>query len=120
MLIIDYFTWWYGKGLTVFFLWWKNILGFINYYLTPGEMLRTLFYPWKRDVVFYGESLDQKLKAILDNLVSRFIGFILRFFVLISFVVIYFIIIITLFFSVLVWLSLVPLSVFLIIWGFRI
>lgn len=41
--------------------------------------------PWKRVVTYPGAGLDAHFKAFLDNLVSRGIGFVVRFFVLIGF-----------------------------------
>lgn len=117
-LIFDYFQWWYGAGLKFFYSWWNDLITFIAYYLSFRELIRTLFWPWKRDVVFYGNSLDAKLKALSDNLISRFVGFILRLFVLIVGFVLEFILICCAIISLIIWLSLIPLSIFLIIKSF--
>lgn len=49
-----------------------------------ATLARTLFSPWRRIISGGGRSLDDKLRATLDNFVSRCVGFVIRFFVLIA------------------------------------
>jgi len=84
LMIFELFRWWYGTG------WQKIIHGIVRApaaveeNFSVGILLGTLFAPWKRMVSAQGRSLDQKVQAMLDNLISRFVGFFVRFFVLIA------------------------------------
>ena len=53
---------------------------------SAGTLLRTLFSPWKQiiGVSVKDQSLDNKIRAMLDSLVSRFVGFMVRTFTLIA------------------------------------
>ena len=81
-MIFELFRWWYGAG------WRKMAQGIIN---APAAvernfsvtiLLNTLFAPWKRIISTQGRSLDAKVQAMFDNLVSRVVGFVVRLFVL--------------------------------------
>ena len=45
-----------------------------------GTLLRTLFSPWKQLITDSGHdaALGDKMRALLDNIVSRFVGFMVR------------------------------------------
>jgi hypothetical protein len=82
MFMLGLFSWWYGAG-------WKGVLGATGRRLgglaemfSINILLRTLFSPWKRMVTDPGASLDAKIRAFGDNIVSRVVGFTVRFFVL--------------------------------------
>jgi hypothetical protein len=84
MLALDFFTWWYGQG-------WRVVMRKAQERLTKTAqmfsvpiLLRTLFAPWRRIVTYPGASLDAHVRAFLDNLVSRAVGFTVRIFVLIA------------------------------------
>jgi hypothetical protein len=83
MLVLSFLSWWYGPG-------WKQVFGSLGPRLkgvsasfSVAQLLRTLFEPWRRIVSYPGASLEAKIRAWGDNLVSRAIGFVVRFSVLV-------------------------------------
>ncbi len=84
MLMLEYVRWWYGRGWADEISRTKVRLASLGAMFSVGILLRTLFAPWKRIISYPGAGLDAHLRAILDNLVSRAIGFVVRIIVLIS------------------------------------
>ncbi len=81
------------------------------------QLLQTLFAPWKRIITYPGASLVERWRAWNDNLFSRFIGFIIRFFVLLAALVVLFFLALLTLIEFIVW-PLIPLAVpACIIWG---
>jgi hypothetical protein len=66
--------------------------------------------PWRRIISYPGASLDAKLRAYGDNIVSRAIGFVVRLIVLLTASVISFLAVIFGIVSIIAW-PLVPISV---------
>lgn len=60
---------------------WKNYIIFATQYFSIPLLLRTLFYPWKRDITKKPRGLDIKkfFEYLVFNAISRGIGFIVRF-----------------------------------------
>jgi hypothetical protein len=87
MLFLEFFKWWYGVG------WQKAIRGAfglikkVELSFSISVLLKTLFAPWKRIITPPGRALEDKLSAMLDNLVSRTVGFFVRIFSLITAVI---------------------------------
>jgi len=80
MLIADFFLWWYGPG-------WLGRLADMQHHLSAwaqffslDTLLKTLFQPWKQIVTATDahSSLTSRKNALVDNLVSRAIGFFVR------------------------------------------
>ena len=78
MLALSFFSCWYGKG-------WQGVMRDIGPRLqgvlatfSAGQLLRTLFQPWRRIITYPGDSLGAKLRAWGDNIFSRAIGFVVR------------------------------------------
>jgi len=75
--------WWYGAG-------WQwamqraivQRLQWCNETFSMAAMLRTLFAPFKQTYNNGGGSIDVKLHAFMDNIISRFVGFFARSFIL--------------------------------------
>jgi hypothetical protein len=84
MLVVAFLQWWYGPG-------WGDasrrlvarIEGTYLEFSVP-ILLRTLFSPWRRITSPPGTSLEQKLRAVVDNAVSRAVGFSVRVMALIA------------------------------------
>ena len=84
MLTISMFVWWYSEG-------WTQVFGSLNRRLrktltlfSVGTLIRTLFAPWRRIMSAPAKGIRGHLYAALDNLVSRCVGFVVRFFVLLA------------------------------------
>jgi hypothetical protein len=78
MLIAAFVQWWYGPG-------WRDAAARLQEHIRKTYLnfsmpilLRTLFAPWRRITTPPGSSLQQKFQALIDNLISRCIGFTVR------------------------------------------
>lgn len=84
MLMAAFFKWWYGPD------WidaWRRLgrrLEDVTNLFSVKLLMRTLFSPWRRVTSARGRGLDAALHAAIDNAVGRFIGFLVRFVVLVS------------------------------------
>jgi hypothetical protein len=84
MLSLELFSWWYSQGwLQVIKSSGRRMVRISNIFSVP-ILLRTLWAPWRRIVTYPGASIEAKLRAVGDNLVSRCIGFTVRIMVLIT------------------------------------
>ena len=84
MLVLDFFTWWYGRGWAGILISTKRRLLHLSRLFSITTLLNTLFAPWRRIISYPGAGLDAHMRAILDNLVSRCIGLVVRLFVLLA------------------------------------
>ena len=82
-MIFEMLRWWYSTG-------WLQAIHRISSWTRGVErafsaslLAKTLFAPWRRIVSVSGRSLDDKIRAALDNFVSRCVGFVVRLLVLI-------------------------------------
>lgn len=78
MLALAFLHWWYFRG------WFSayNSLGArlkrTYYGLSVPLLIGTLFSPWRRIITPSQGDLMDKLRSILDNLISRLVGFAVR------------------------------------------
>jgi hypothetical protein len=84
MFMLDLFSWWYGSGWAGVLVSTKNRLKGLSEAFSIRTLLQTLFSPWRRIITYPGSSIDTRLRALGDNLVSRCVGFTVRFFVLLA------------------------------------
>lgn len=81
----NFLHWYYNEAVHGIFEIWKNFLVFAWQHFSIQEMLLTLLSPWRRDVEmksWRGFQPGKYLELIMGNLLSRFIGAIVRLFVL--------------------------------------
>jgi hypothetical protein len=84
MLVLTFFSWWYGAG------WQQVIRNFVPRLnriadaFSAKQLLRTLFAPWRRIITYPGASLAERFHALSDNVFSRVVGFVVRLGVLIA------------------------------------
>lgn len=84
MLIVEFFTWWYGRGFIELFKRFGGLLSSVWQRFSVAILLRTLFAPWRRITTEAGRSMQAQSRALLDNVISRLVGFTIRFFVIIA------------------------------------
>lgn len=84
MVIFAMFSWWYGQGWKAVAHAWGQRLVKVSHLFSVPILLRTLFAPWRRIITYPGASIDAQFRAMVDNLVSRVVGFTVRIFVLIA------------------------------------
>jgi len=84
MLVVAFLSWWYGPG-------WRDTASALQERLRTTALswsmpilLRTMFQPWRRIITQSGGSLQQRFMALVDNAVSRFVGFMVRLFALVA------------------------------------
>jgi hypothetical protein len=83
-MLIALLRWWYGPGWSHMF---KRIgvrTQRVSHAFSAPVLLKTLFSPWKRIVTTGAKGLDAKMQAVLNNLISRLVGFTTRMVVLIA------------------------------------
>ena len=78
MFLVAFVQWWYGPG-------WRDAASRLSMrihetYLTFSVpiLLQTMFAPWRRIITYPGASMGDRMRAVVDNLISRMIGFIVR------------------------------------------
>lgn len=78
VMVFEFLRWWYGPGWVD--AWRKAgflVVG-IERAFSITILLKTLFLPWKQIVSLPGRSIEEKIKAGIDNLISRMVGFFAR------------------------------------------
>ena len=110
MITLELLRWWYGRGWQLMCVQAGRRLTNLANAFSVGTLLRTLFAPWRRIVSYPGAALDDKLRAMLDNLVSRGVGFAVRILVLIAVAVLTVVIIAVDIIQIIAW-PLVPLMI---------
>jgi len=75
MLVTGLISWWYLDGFKLFAKILATKLGDTADLFSIGSLLKTLFAPYRQIAANEtGESIDDKFFALIDRLVSRFVG----------------------------------------------
>jgi hypothetical protein len=82
MVMLEFISWWYGQGWVGVLRGMQRRLYNTAHMFSAGLLLSTLFSPWRRIITYPGSSVQAHVQAAVDNFVSRFVGFIVRLFVL--------------------------------------
>lgn len=116
-MLFEFFVWWYGPG------WldaWKNCFTWVKNVeqaFSVDVLLKTLFSPWKRIISSPGRSIDEKFRGLIDNLISRTVGFMVRLMVLVIALVMIAVMAVAGLVLAILWPVMPLLSLGLIIWG---
>lgn len=80
MFLTDLISWWYFRGWGIFLANFKRKLGDTADMFSFGDMLRTLFKPYRQISAGAADSdaLDARISAFFDRLVSRIVGMFAR------------------------------------------
>ena len=90
MAILSLFGWWYSQGFKSAVIHAGERISKTFQLFAIPILLRTLFAPWRRIVTAPGAGLDAHIRAAIDNMVSRVIGFLVRILVLVAAVLLLF------------------------------
>lgn len=82
MTAMMFLKWWYGSGWMWLGSIYKERMADLSRNFSVSILLRTLFAPWKQ--LQTKATLRNFMQAVVDNTVSRLIGFIIRTFVLLA------------------------------------
>lgn len=84
MLVVAFISWWYGPG-------WRDAANQLKERVhttiltfSVPILLHTMFAPWHRIITTPGGSIQEKGRAMVDNAVSRLVGFMVRLLALLS------------------------------------
>lgn len=78
------FSWYYTKIIKEALTIWRSIFIIISLEFSLPQLIKTLFAPWRRDIAPATGSLDEIFRTLIENLISRFIGFLVRFFTILT------------------------------------
>lgn len=74
-----FFSWYFLEVPNFFVLIYRGFQKKIWYYFNIIFLLKTIFEPWKRDLVVpVNPSITYRLQAFVENIISRFFGLFIR------------------------------------------
>lgn len=113
--------WWYDDVSAHLFTYLRKYFLYLADLFSVEICLKTLFAVWRRDEISYDAlSIHERFEAWSLNLVSRFIGFLVKIFTLITYIVVSVIFLIIALVIILVWFLYPVIALSLIIYGLKI
>jgi hypothetical protein len=85
IIVLQFWSWYYTGAVRSLIKTWRDFIIFVREYYSIPLLLKTLFYPWRRDITKYGRgfSIKKFLETLSFNLISRGLGFFARIFIII-------------------------------------
>ncbi len=117
MLVLEFFSWWYRQGWLSLGASVKHWLVKIAHAFSVPTLLVTLFAPWRRITTNPGSGLDAHMQALLDNLISRLVGFLVRIVVLLTAGIMLVLAAVSGVVGLVLWPLVPPATVVLLVWG---
>ena len=87
MAITEMLIWWYAHGWRVFVQRIKDAFSSIADFFSIGSLFRTLFKPFRQisaETADENASLDLRFHMFIDRLISRVVGFVMRFILILT------------------------------------
>ncbi len=83
MLFLDFLKWWYGPGWLLRVQMLSQHVKNMSEFFSVGTLLKTLFAPWRQNITrtLDDQGISASFSALLDNIISRLVGFTVRVFV---------------------------------------
>jgi len=118
-IILGYLKWHYGKALATTFAFWKNILVYLFNYFSLKNLIGNFFAPWKRLADSYPKQFNFKVYfgIFIVNTIMRIVGIIMRTIIIIIGLFVCVIYVVFLPASLLFWLALPVIIIWLIVYG---
>jgi len=78
---MGYLFWHYGRAIKKFLIIWRNFFEFWWHFFSVNLLLKTLFSTWRRDIISKSSGLDigEIFLNLIASMLSRLIGFFIRF-----------------------------------------
>lgn len=119
VIFLNFFVWWYGEGLIRLLRYEAAFFSYLKTLFSVKESVYHLFSPWKRLVGKRRPGLDGFRDWLVDNLISRGVGFVMRITLLIVFMLSSTIYLLGCLFFIALWVGwpiILPLGLY---WGFK-
>jgi len=118
----NFFHWYCNEGIYNLLEIWRNYMLFSWRYFSIKELFVTWFFPWHRDVVFAnwrGFNPLRFFETLLENLISRLMGTLVRTFVILSGLVVFMLTFLIGIATTLIWISFPIIFIVVLVLSFR-